>query len=277
MTYRLICDSCTDLPPELVADPHVKKVPLSIQIGAETVVDGPDFRQGELLQKMKAWPDAPKTACPAPSMYLDQFLETGDSYVVTLSGQLSGSYNAAMQARAIYREEGGTGNVHVFNSRSASVGQAQIALMIRELASRNLPFTVVVEQVEAYIARMQTLFVLENLDNLRKNGRLTRMQALVTGALRVKLLCGATREGDIEKLGQGLSVRQTLAWLVSRMADDENHAGRRLMIAHCNCLERAEYVRELIQKRCRFGEILIVPTGGISTVYADDGGIITAY
>ena len=277
MTYRLICDSCTDLPPELVADPHVKKVPLSIQIGAETVVDGPDFRQGELLQKMKAWPDAPKTACPAPSMYLDQFLETGDSYVVTLSGQLSGSYNAAMQARAIYREEGGTGNVHVFNSRSASVGQAQIALMIRELASRNLPFTVVVEQVEAYIARMQTLFVLENLDNLRKNGRLTRMQALVTGALRVKLLCGATREGDIEKLGQGLSVRQTLARLVSRMADDENHAGRRLMIAHCNCLERAEYVRELFQKRCRFGEILIVPTGGISTVYADDGGIITAY
>lgn len=277
MTYRLICDSCTDLPPELVADPHVKKVPLSIQIGAETVVDGPDFRQGELLQKMKAWPDAPKTACPAPSMYLDQFLETGDSYVVTLSGQLSGSYNAAMQARAIYREEGGTGNVHVFNSRSASVGQAQIALMIRELASRNLPFTVVVEQVEAYIARMQTLFVLENLDNLRKNGRLTRMQALVTGALRVKLLCGATREGDIEKLGQGLSVRQTLARLVSRMADDENHAGRRLMIAHCNCLERAEYVRELIQKRCRFGEILIVPTGGISTVYADDGGIIAAY
>lgn len=277
MTYRLICDSCTDLPPELVADPHVKKVPLSIQIGAETVVDGPDFRQGELLQKMKAWPDAPKTACPAPSMYLDQFLETGDSYVVTLSGQLSGSYNAAMQARAIYREEGGTGNVHVFNSRSASVGQAQIALMIRELASRNLTFTVVVEQVEAYIARMQTLFVLENLDNLRKNGRLTRMQALVTGALRVKLLCGATREGDIEKLGQGLSVRQTLARLVSRMADDENHAGRRLMIAHCNCLERAEYVRELIQKRCRFGEILIVPTGGISTVYADDGGIITAY
>ena len=106
MTYRLICDSCTDLPSELGADPHVKKVPLTIQIGPETVVDGEDFRQGELLQKMRAWPDAPKTACPAPSMYLEQFLEDGDSYVITLSGVLSGSYNAAMQARAIYREEG---------------------------------------------------------------------------------------------------------------------------------------------------------------------------
>lgn len=277
MTYRLICDSCTDLPSELGADTHVKKVPLTIQVGPETVVDGEDFRQGELLQKMRACPGAPKTACPAPSTYLEQFLEEGDSYVVTLSGLLSGSYNAAMQARAIYQEEGGKGNVHVFNSRSASSGQAQIALLVRELTARCIPFAQVVEQVEAYIAQMKTLFVLENLDNLRKNGRLTKMQALVTGALRVKLLCGATPEGEIEKLGQGLSVRQTLARMVSRMADDVGHAGRRLIIAHCNCRERAEYVRDLIQKRCRFGEILIVATGGISTVYAEDGGIIAAY
>lgn len=277
MTYKLIGDSCTDLPLELQTDPSVKSVPLTIQIGPETVVDGEDFHQGELLQKMRAWPDAPKTACPAPSLYLEQFIDHGDNYVVTLSGQLSGSYNAAMQAQAIYREEGGKGNVHVFNSRSASVGQAQIVLLVRELTARNLPFAQVVERVEAYISRMKTLFVLENLDNLRKNGRLTKMQSLVTGALRVKLLCGSTPEGEIVKLGQGLSIRQTLAKMVSRMAEDPDHADRRLMIAHCNCPERAETLREMIRKKCRFGEILIVPTGGISTVYADDGGIITAY
>ena len=277
MTYRLICDSCTDLPTELKSDPGVKKVPLTIQIGAETVVDSEDFHQGELLQKMRAWPDAPKTACPSPSMYLDQFLPGGDNYVVTLSGQLSGSYNAAMQARAIYQEERSDGNVHVFNSRSASSGQAQIALLVRELAGRGLPFAQVVEKVETYIGRMKTLFVLENLDNLRKNGRLTRMEALFTGALRVKLLCGATPEGEIQKMGQGLSVRQTLAKMVSRMAEDADHADRRLVIAHCNCLERAEALKEMVRQRCRFGEILIVATGGISTVYANDGGIVTAY
>ena len=193
------------------------------------------------------------------------------------SARLSGSHNAASQAVSLYREEGGRGNVHLFNSRSASAGQTQIALLIQELAGSGMAFDQVVEQVEAYISRMQTMFVLENLDTLRKNGRLTRTESLVTGALRVKLLMGATREGEIEKLGQGLSVRQTLARMVSRMADDVGHAGRRLIIAHCNCRERAEYVRDLIQKRCRFGEILIVATGGISTVYAEDGGIIAAY
>ena len=277
MTYRLICDSCTDPAPEIMQDPYIKKAPLTIQVGAETVVDDENFRQGELLQKMRAWPDAPKTACPSPSAYLDMFLEEGDTYVITLSGLLSGSYNAAMQARAIYREEGGRGNVHVFNSRSASAGQTQIALLVRELAGRGLPFAQVVEKTEAYIARMKTLFVLENLDNLRKNGRLTRMQSLVTGALRVKLLCGSTPEGEIQKLGQGLTVRQTLAKMVGIMADDPNHADRRLVIANCNCQERAETVREMVRQKCRFGEILIVATGGVSTVYANDGGIVVAY
>lgn len=277
MTYRLICDSCTDLPPEVLQDPHITKVPLSIQVGAETVVDDESFRQKELLQKMRAWPDAPKTACPSPSTYLERLIEDGDNYIVTLSAALSGSYNAAAQALSIYREEGGRANVHVFNSRSAVSGQAQIALLVRDLAGAGLPFAQVVEQAEAYISRMQTLFVLENLDNLRKNGRLTKVQALVTGALRVKLLCGATRGGEIEKLGQGLSVRQTLARMVSRMAADPDHAGRRLVIAHCNCPERAEHVRELVRQRCQFGEILIAPAGGIATVYADDGGIVVAY
>ena len=277
MTYRLICDSCTDLAPEMMQDPFVQKAPLTIQVGAETVVDDDNFNQGELLQKMRVWPDAPKTACPSPSAYLDMFLKEGDSYVITLSGLLSGSYNAAMQAKAIYREEGGRVNVHVFNCPSASAGQTQIALLVRELAGRGLPFAQVVEKVESYIGRMQTMFVLENLDNLRKNGRLTRMQSIVTGALRVKLLCGATPEGEIQKLGQGLTVRQTLAKMVGRMAEDQDHVERRLVIAHCNCLERAETVREMVRQKCRFGEILTVATGGIATVYANDGGIVTAY
>ena len=196
MTYKIIGDSCTDLTAEMMQDPHFVKVPLSIQVGPETILDDADFRQGELLQKMRAWPTAPKTACPAPAQYLEQIAEDADNYIVTLTGRLSGSYNAAVQAVSIYREEGGKANVHVFNSRSASSGQVQIALLTRELAEQGLPFDQVVEQVEAYISRMQTMFVLEDLENLRKNGRLTKVQSLVTGALRVKLLMGATREGE---------------------------------------------------------------------------------
>lgn len=277
MGYKILCDSCTDFTPEMQAKDCFVRIPLTIDAGGVEFVDDEGIDTLALLRAMKASAVGTKTACPSPEQYMRYFDQAENIYIVTLSARLSGSHNAAEQAAKCYREEGGRHNVHVFNSRSASAGQAQIALLVRELAGRGLPFAQVVEQTEAYIARMQTMFVLENLDNLRKNGRLTRMQALVTGALRVKLLCGATREGEIQKLAQGLSIRQTLAKMVSRMAEDPGHAERRLVIAHCNCRERAEAVREMIQNRCRFGEILIVPTGGISTVYADDGGIVAAY
>lgn len=276
MSYRLICDSCTDPTPDLRGDPHFTMVPLSIHVGAETMADDEELRQAVLLEKMRAAPGGTKTSCPAPAAYLQHFCD-GDNYVVTLSGRLSGSYNAAMQACAIYREEGGRGQVHVFNSRSATAGQTQAALLIRELAGAGTPFREVVDQVEAYLERMQTLFVLETLDNLRKNGRLTRMQSLVTGALRVKLLMGATPEGEIEKLGQGLSIRQTLGKMVSHIAADPGHVRKRLVLAHCNCQERVEHVRELVEQKCDFSEIVIVPTGGIATVYANNGGVVAAY
>ncbi len=277
MTYKIIGDSCTDASTLLLASDGYTQVPLTIHVGDKTIVDDDSFHQQTLLELMAGSRQAPKTACPSPSQYAEQFEDGKDNYVITLSSALSGSYNTAMQARAIYREEGGRGNVHVFNSRSASAGQAQIALLVHQMASAGESFQRVVETVEAYIARMHTMFVLEDLDNLRKNGRMTKVQSLVTGTLRVKLLMGGTREGEIEKLGQGLSMRQTLAKMVGRMAEQADHVGRRLIIAHCNCRERAEQVREMARQRCNFGEILIVPTGGISTVYASNGGIVTAF
>lgn len=276
-TYKIIGDSCTDVTAEMMRGVEYTRVPLTIEVGPDVIVDDENFNQKLLLGKMAAWHDAPKTACPSPAQYLAQFEEGKDNYVVTLTAKLSGSYNAAMQAVAIYKEEGGSANVYVFNSRSASCGQVQIALLIRDLCEQGKAFDEVVQTVEAYISRMKTLFVLENLDNLRKNGRLTKMQALVTGALRVKLFMGATREGEIEKLGQGLTTRQTIARMISAVVADEDHAGRRLVISHCNCPDRAEYLREQFAEKCRFSEIMIVPMGGISTVYAYDGGTIIAY
>ena len=66
MMYQLICDSCTDLPASMLQDSHVCKVPLTIQVGEDTFIDDESFQQARLLEKMKAWPDAPKTACPSP-------------------------------------------------------------------------------------------------------------------------------------------------------------------------------------------------------------------
>ena len=278
MSFKIIVDSCCDLTPAQLRDGPFVSVPLTIHVGEQSIVDDPFFDRGALLLAMKECPTAPHTSCPSPAQYLDAFdCGADDIYVVTLSALLSGSHNAAAQARNLWLEEHPGANVHIFNSCSASAGEVLVALKIQELAQSGMDFTTVVAQVSRYIEEMDTLFVLENLDNLRKNGRLSRMQSLVTSTLRIKLLLGSTPEGEICKKGQAMSVKQALSKMVSIMAADPCHVGKRLAIVHCNCLERAYHLRELALKQCQFSEILISETGGISTVYANDGGVVAAY
>ena len=278
MSFKVIVDSCCDLTPAQLREECFVKVPLTIRVGDHTVVDDDTFDQGELLWRMKESDTAPQSACPSPAQYLEAFdCGADDLYVVTLSALLSGSHNAAAQARSIWLEEHPESRVHIFNSCSASAGEVLVALKLQELAQSGMDFTTVVDQVSRYINEMETYFVLETLDNLRKAGRLTRVQSIVTSTLRIKLLMGATPEGEICKKGQAMSVKQALNKMVALMADDLKHVGKRLSIVHCNCLERAFYVKELAMKQCRFDEILVSDTGGIATMYANDGGIVVAY
>lgn len=278
MSYKIIVDSCCDLTASHFADPCFVRVPLTIRVDEHIFVDDAALDQSRLLWQMKASPNAPSTACPSPQQYMDAYdCGVDDVYVVCLSAMLSGSHNSAEQGRVLLLEEKPHVNVHVFNSCSASAGEMLVALKIRELAASGLPFQQVVRQTEQYIYEMQTLFVLESLDNLRKNGRLTKLQSIVTGTLRIKLLMGSTPEGEICKKGQALSMKQALNKMVELIAADEKHAGRVLGLCHCNCLDRAFYLKKLLQERCRFRDIIISETHGISTVYANDGGIIVAY
>ena len=279
MGFKIVVDSCCDLTGQMLKDPHFVKVPLTIRSNGSSFIDNETFDQADLLWAMKQSDDAPATACPSPQSYLDAYQgpEDEDVYVVTLSALLSGSHNSAEQAKLLMEEDHPNKNVYVFNSSSASSGEVLVALKVRELAESGAPFKHVVREVEQFIYQMQTMFVLETLENLRKNGRLTRLQSVITGALKIKLLMGATPEGEICKLGQTLSMKQALSKMVDHMANDPAHAGRTLAICHCNCLDRAFQVKAMAEQRCKFAHILILEAGGITSVYANDGGIVTAY
>ena len=278
MSFNVIVDSCCDLTPEMRGSGLYHNVPLTIYVGESAFRDDMRLDTQDLVDAMAMCQEASHTACPAPADYLAMFERCeGDLYVVTLSALLSGSHNSAWQASRIFLEEHPDRNIHVFNSCSASAGEVLVALKIQELAQSGMDFTTAVAQTSRYIEEMETLFVLENLDNLRKNGRLSRMQSLVTSTLHIKLLLGSTPEGEICKKGQAMSVKQALSKMASLMAANPNHAGKRLSIVHCNCLERAYHLRELALKQCQFSEILISEAGGISTVYANAGGVVAAY
>ena len=278
MSFHIVCDSCTDLTEEDLKKGCYTLVPLTLLVDGEEIIDDETFDQADFLAKVAASKESVKSACPAPESYMEAYSKADDIYVVTLSAELSGSYNSAVLGKNLYEEENGTKNIHVVNSRGAATTQVLIARKLNEYASQGMPFEEVVDKIEEYTTSLRTYFVLETLEVLRKNGRLSRLSATIAGALNIKPVMIGTRDGVLQKAAQARGMKKALAKMVEHMGSEGRDLTRRqFVISHCNCYERAVYVKELIKKHLHAEDIDIVDTKGVSSLYACDGGIIVSY
>ena len=196
-------------------------------------------------------------------------------FIVTLSQHLSGSYNSAVLGKTLYEEEHGTEKkIHVFSSDSACCGESLIAFKIQELAEAGASFEQIVARVNEFRDHMQTYFVLEDLDTLKKNGRLTGLAAILASALNIKPIM-AGDHGVIVKVDQCRGIQKALKQMVEHfMVGCRNPESRTLGITHVNCPERAEQVKKMFLSQARFKNVYVVDAAGVSTTYANNGGIV---
>ena len=237
MSYKIIIDSCGEFLDEWKDDERFESVPLTLNVGGETVIDDDTFDQAEFLKKVAACPECPKSACPSPERYMKAYeCEADHIYAVTLSSELSGSYNSAVLGKDLF-----------------------------------------VERVEKYIAEQNTFFVLDDLDTLRKNGRLSRVKSLVASALKIKPVMGSTDEGTICQLDQARGINKALIKMVQHVVEKtENSESKVLAISHCNCKDRAMLLKEALQEKLTTKKIIVLDTAGVSSMYANNGGVIVA-
>lgn len=279
MNYKIVVDSCCELPEEFRKNMPCEIVPLEIQVDDFRICDDDSFDQKDFLAKAAASPNCPKSSCPSPERYMQAFEgEAKNIYVVTLSAELSGSYNSAELAKNLYLEENPEKNIHIFNSRSASGGETQIAYWVSEQESAGKPFEAIVRDTEKQIDEMGTYFVLESLEALRKNGRLSNLKAFFANTLNIKPVMGRTVQGTIIQLGQARGIEKALLKMVEKsLLDIPDTKDRRLIITHCNCKKRAQEVCDLYTAKAEFKDTLIMDTRGISSLYASDGGVIVTF
>lgn len=280
MNYKIVVDSCCELPEEYKNDERFQIIPLGLQVGDWHIMDDENFDQAEFLQKVASTEDCPKSSCPSPEKYMESYrTEAEHVYVVTLSAKLSGSYNSAVLGKNLYEETYGGKKIHVVDSKSASGGESHIALLAMELEeSGRYTFEEIVEKLEDYSNKMETYFVLENLDYLKKNGRLTGLKALAATTLNIKPILKGL-DGDIAQAGQAIGINKAVAKMTEMLAEKIEKAQRKdhdvMVITHCNNTKRAETVRDLILKKTDLiKKVIIMDTAGISSLYAADGGVI---
>ena len=278
MSYKVVIDSCGELLDEWKQDPRFESVALTLSVDGVNIIDDETFDQADFLKRVAECPECPKSACPSPERYMRAFdCEAEHVYAVTLSAELSGSYNSAVLGKNLLQEDHPDRQIHIFNSKSASVGQTLIAMKIQECEEAGLPFEQVIETVDAYIEQQHTFFVLDNLETLRKNGRLSKVKALVASALKIKPVMGSTEEGAICQLDQARGMNKALVKMAQIIVEKTADSGQKtLAISHCNCHERAILLKNALEERMPIKKIVILDTEGVSSMYANDGGVIVA-
>ena len=278
----ILADSCCDLSPELLKKTQAKIAPLTITIDDTHYVDDGTVDIPPYLAAMKASKNPVRSACPSPDLYAEDIKAADDDcFIITLSSKLSGSHNAAVLGVQLAEEDMPEKKVHVFDSESASAGETYLALMIHDLIAAGKSFEQIVETVEEKIRSMHTLFVLDSLDNLVKNGRISKTVALLANVLSIRLLMSDDGHGAIKNISKARGIKGALTQMVETC---RNHteglaaASQRLVISYCNCPERARQVRDMIREKCpAIGEIVMTPTSALSSMYANDGGVVIAY
>lgn len=274
MSYKIVVDSCCELPKELLENPGYQRVPLSLEVGGYHIQDDETFDQKDFLKKVADCPTCPKSSCPSPEKYMEAYHTDAENvYVVTLSKHLSGSHNSAVLGESLYHEQYGDKKISVVDSLSASGGETQIALKIRDLENAGCSFEEIVEKIQRFRDEMETYFVLDNLETLRKNGRLSRVKALVASTMNIKPLMAAD-EGTIVQVGQTIGMKKALSKLADKFVSVVKEGHNRLIISHCNAPERAELIKKNILEKRHFDEVIILDTAGVSSLYANDGGVI---
>ncbi|MBQ2739267.1 MAG: DegV family protein [Oscillibacter sp.] len=281
MTWKLVSDSSSDLITGQLTSPvaDFEVVPLCLRVGEKEFWDTAELDVSVLLQAMAAEKGPSGTACPSPEAFAEVFRKADRTICTTISQNLSGTYNAACLGREMVLEEFPEKKIAIIDS-FATAGEEVLILrkakaLIEEDPERD--FEELEKTLYDYQQSLETVFTLENFDNLVKNGRMKPLVGTLLQSLGIHVIADAAPEGVIRVRDKARGEKKTFERMVKLMREAKDPSGAEVIIAHCNNPDGAQRLRELILKELPVKSVELIPTRGLCSFYAMDQGLIVGF
>lgn len=278
MTWKIVADSGCDYRTieNLAVDTLFESVPLTIQVGNEIFIDNAQLNIDNMMEKMYTTSSASKSACPSPDDYMKAFDGASNIFVVTITGTLSGSYNSAQVAKRLYLEDHPDVNIHIIDTLSAGGENDLIIKKLNLLIGQGLSYEEVIKEITAYQAKTKLLFVLFKVDNLVKNGRLSKLLGAVVGLLNIRMVGEASQDGKLELLQKARGAKKSLIAAFDELIK-AGYTGGQIIIAHRNNPKFCQQFSEMVRERFPQAVIEVIPTSGLCSFYAEENGLLMGY
>lgn len=269
---RIVVDSSANM----AGEPAVFSVPLKIITDTKEYIDDVNLNTAAMVWDLKAYTGTSSTACPSPQDWLDAFGDAPYVFCIAITGNLSGSCNAANIAKADYEQAFPDRKVCVIDSLSTGGEMELIAEKLWELIEAEHSYEDICAAIREYQNHTGLMFMLESMQNLANNGRVSKIAAKAAGLLGIRVVGKASDIGTLEPLDKCRGEKKAIAALADYMVCF-GYEGGKMRISHCLNLAAAESLQTNILAAFPGADVQIRPTGGLCSFYAEKGGMIIGF
>jgi len=273
MNYKIVVDSSADLLER--AGVPLANAPLKITSGEREFVDDADLDVAEMVEYLRHYTGRSSTACPSAGEWLEAFGDAERVFCITITSNLSGSYNAAVVAKNEYEAAYPDRKVEVLDSWSTGPEMVLMVEKIVELVEQGAAFEDICSQLRDYAERAQLLFALGSLNNLARNGRVNPAVAKIAGVLGIRLVGKAT-DGVLDPLSKCRGEKRALSEMLGQM-EKLGFKGGKVGISHCFNPEAADKMADMIREKWPQARVGIWPARGLVSFYAELNGLLVGF
>jgi len=274
MSFRIVADSSSNIFEFEGTD--YSYVSLKINCGDEEFIDSAELDTGAMNEFLKKTKSRTGSACPGIGEWLDAFSGAKDIFAVTITSNLSGCYQSAVNAAEEYMRNNEGARVCVLDTLSTGPEMELIIEKLSECGSRGMSFEETEKEVREYMKKTHLLFSLKSLNNLAKNGRVSVAKAKIAGVLGIHVVGRASDEGTLEQLSNCRGEQKGLKAIIQYMVES-GYDGGKVRISHNFNLTAAEKLKGMIKELFSNAAVIIRKTGGLCSFYAEDGGLLVGY
>lgn len=274
MDYKIVADSSADLI-------NLKEVPfcsapLKIITDQKEYVDNNNLDVVGMIDDLKSYSGKSSTSCPSVSDWLNTFGNTKYIFCVTITSNLSGSYNSAVIAKNEYESVNPGCKVFVIDSLSAGPELKLIVEKLEELILLGKEYEQICKDITEYQKHTKLLFMLESLTNLANNGRVGKTTAKIAGILGIRLVGKASDQGTLESLDKARGEKKGLNSILQNLKD-LGYKGGKIRISHCLNQPLAELLSTVLKSEFGATDIEIYPAAALCSFYAEKGGMLIGF
>jgi len=237
MSIRIVTDSNCDLPAELVKEHRIAVVPLYINIGTASYLDGIEMTRAQFYEGLPSFKSHPMTSVPGPGTFVETYRRlAGEGASAILSIHIAGSLSAVSNVARLAAEEFQEVPVTVFDSGQLTLGTGLLVLAAARAAEAGLAAPEILARLEEQASRTYCFAALDTLEYLRRSGRLTRLQSSLGSVLQVKpLLKMHGGQFDMERVRTRNGAQFRLIQLTSELGPLEE-----LALVHTHAPDKAQ-------------------------------------